>query len=94
MEGHGRDDQAEFAPPNLTADETTGVTGRLSEDAWVRRFRQVGRTRSGSPMPWENFQRMSDADLRSLYRYIRSLPAIHRDTGPPVRAPGSFTVEG
>ena len=92
MEGHGRDSQAEFAPPNLTADETTGVTGRLTEDAWVTRFRTVGRTRSGSPMPWENFQRMSDGDLRSLYRYVRSLPAIHRDTGPPVRARGSFTV--
>lgn len=94
MEGHGRDDQAEFAPPNLTADETTGVTGRLTEDEFVARFRQVGRTRSGSPMPWENFQRLSDGDLRSLYRFLRSLPPIHRNSGPPVRAPGSFTVEG
>ena len=93
MEGHGQDDAAEFAPPNLTADETTGVTGRLDEDAFVARFREVGRTRSGSPMPWENFQRLSDADLRSIHRYLRSLPPVHRNTGPPVRAPGSFTPE-
>jgi mono/diheme cytochrome c family protein len=93
MEGHGRDDQAEFAPPNLTADEETGVTGRISEDGFLARFRLVGRTRSGSPMPWENFERLSDDDLRSIYRYLRSLPPIHRNTGPPVRAPGSFTVE-
>ncbi len=92
MEGHGQDDQAEFAPPNLTADETTGATGRLTEDGWITRFREIRRTRSGSPMPWENFQRLSDGDLRSIYRYLHSLPPIHRDTGPPVRAPGSFTV--
>jgi mono/diheme cytochrome c family protein len=93
MEGHvASEGEVEYSPPNLTRDRTTGYTGRASEDVFVQRFREIGRTGLGSPMPWENYARMSDADLRSIYRYIVSLPAVRRDTGPNSRAPGSFDV--
>ena len=38
-------------------------------------FVQVVRSRnSRPPMPWPNLHAMSDTDLRSVYRYVRSLP--------------------
>lgn len=80
----------EYAAPNLTSDEATGFTGRSTEEQFIERFRVLGRTSAGSPMPWENFGRLSDGDLRSIYRYIRSLPAIHHDNGPGWREAGSF----
>jgi hypothetical protein len=26
---------------------------------------------------------MSDGDLRAIYRYLKTVPAVHRDVGPP-----------
>lgn len=62
-----------FLSPNLTPDPTSGWISDWSEDVFVARFR-VGRVHVGSPMPWTAFKRMSDDDLRALYRYLRSLP--------------------
>jgi mono/diheme cytochrome c family protein len=61
-----------FVTPNLTPDPKTGHIYAWSEDAFVARFK-VG-VDTGSPMPWQTFSRMSDDDLRALYRYFRSLP--------------------
>lgn len=41
----------------------------LSEDEWLRRARSPMRP----PMPWFNLSAMSDADLRAVYRFVRSL---------------------
>jgi hypothetical protein len=38
-----------------------------------------------SYMPWEFFARMTDDDLRAIYRYLRSLPPVHNETGPSIR---------
>jgi mono/diheme cytochrome c family protein len=72
-----------WAPPNITSDPETGKLGRLSEDEFVARFR-AGRVLPGSPMPWQGFRRMSEEDLRAMYRYLKSVPAVRRDVGPPV----------
>jgi hypothetical protein len=32
-------------------------------------------------MPWEAFQRMTDGDLRAIYRYLRTVPAVENETG-------------
>jgi mono/diheme cytochrome c family protein len=61
-----------FVTPNLTPDPTTGHIYAWSEDVFVARFKNAVGT--ASPMPWETFSRMSDDDLRALYRYFRSLP--------------------
>ena len=73
-----------WAPPNITSDPATGRLGRMSEDDFVNRFR-AGRVLEGSPMPWQGFQRMAEEDLRAMYRYLKSLPPVVRDVGPPVR---------
>ncbi|HYV97347.1 MAG TPA: c-type cytochrome [Gemmatimonadaceae bacterium] len=72
-----------WSPPNITSDPETGRVGRLTEDQFVARFRQ-GRVLPGSPMPWQAFSRLSEDDLRSIYRYLKSVPPVKRDNGPPM----------
>ena len=74
----------ELVPPNLTPDSRTGRIAAWSEDQFVARFRQ-GRVIPGSPMPWNAFARMSDDDLRAIYRYLRTVPPVVHETGPSVR---------
>ena len=71
-----------WSAPNLTSDAKTGRLGTLTEDAFVARFR-MGRLIPGSPMPWPAYGNMTDDDLRAIYRYLKSLPPVERDTGPP-----------
>ena len=42
----------------------------LTEDQWLKKARKLT---ARPPMPWFNVQAMSGADLRAMYRYIRSL---------------------
>lgn len=71
-----------WSPPNITSDPETGRLGRMSEGVFVARFR-LGRVISHSPMPWQSYRRMSDDDLRAIYRYLKTVPAVHRDVGAP-----------
>lgn len=80
-------DGMEMVAPNLTADPKTGMTGKLSEDQFLARLRG-GRTYPFSLMPWENLSRMTESDIRSVYRYLRTLPPVENDVGPTVRAQG------
>lgn len=67
--------------PNLTPDPT-GVLARFAdEEAWVGRFR-TGRVIAASYMPWGPFSRMTDEDLRAIYRYLRTLAPVANDVGP------------
>jgi len=77
----------EIVAPNLTPDPRTGVMAAWSEDAFVARFR-AGRLHAGSTMPWEAFRRMTEDDLRSIYRYLASLDPVERETGPSRRPRG------
>jgi mono/diheme cytochrome c family protein len=88
---HGEDSDMEYCPPNLTS-SPTGITGKLDEDAFVARI-ETGRIHKTSIMPWEGFQNTAEVDLRSVYRYLKSLPPVDRDTGPPYR-PVGWTPEG
>jgi hypothetical protein len=74
-----------YVPPNLTPDAMTGRSGQWTEDVWVGRFRQ-GELIEGTPMPWGAYARMTDADLRSLYRYLRTLPPTINEVGAPVQS--------
>ncbi len=83
---HSRaDPNSMYVSPNLTPDPDTGHITAWTEDAFVRRFR-MGLLIQDSPMPWGGFSRMTDTDLRALYRYLRSLPPVHHDVDP-VRQP-------
>jgi mono/diheme cytochrome c family protein len=73
-----------FVSPNLTPDPETSPVGAWSEDAFVARFR-MGEAIPGTPMPWGAFARLTDEDVRAIYRYLRSLPATINRTGPAVQ---------
>jgi mono/diheme cytochrome c family protein len=72
-----------WSPPNITSDPETGRLGQLTEDQFVSRFRQ-GRAIPGSPMPWQGYARLAEDDLRAIYRYLKSVPPVTSDVGPPV----------
>lgn len=86
------DDEADpnkiWSPPNLTPDPKTGVVARMSEDEFVARM-HAGPVVPGTPMPWAAYAGMRDEDLRSIYRFLMSLPPVEHDVGPPVRTRGS-----
>ena len=56
----------------------SGVTARM----------RSGRVFKSSIMPWENLGRASESDLRSIYRYLKSLPPVENDVGPSYRERG------
>jgi mono/diheme cytochrome c family protein len=73
------DSKKKFITPNLTPDPRWGWLEAWSEDAFVARFKG-GRVHADSPMPWEAFQRMTETDLRAIYRYLQTVPPAQ--TGP------------
>jgi mono/diheme cytochrome c family protein len=70
-----------LVPPNLTPDPGTSPIGVWTEDMFLTRFRQ-GPILKETIMPWGAYSRMTDDDLRSVYRYLRSLPPVVHETGP------------
>jgi cytochrome c553 len=73
--------------PNLTPDDETGI-GRWSEELFfeiVRSGKHLGRGRPIlPPMPIASLQNLSDEDLRSLFAYLKSLPAIANRVPDPL----------
>jgi mono/diheme cytochrome c family protein len=72
---------------NLTPDENTGL-GIWTEDMFMKALR-TGRHMGASreilpPMPWFNYGRMTDDDLKAVYAYLRSIPAIHNRVPDPL----------
>lgn len=78
------DDSFVYRQPNLTPDPETGMLAKWSEEQFVQRFR-AGRVLKTSKMPWEAFREMTDADLRGVYRYLKSLPPTKHYIGPSRR---------
>jgi mono/diheme cytochrome c family protein len=68
--------------PNLTSDAKTGQSGVLTEEQFVTRMK-AGRVLEASPMPWNNFTRLEDDDLRAIYRYLRTVPKVASESRPP-----------
>ncbi len=81
------DPDFEIVAPNLTPDPATGMITSWDEARFVERFR-AGRAYAGSIMPWESYHRLTEEDVRSLYRYLRTLPAVANDVGPVRRPAG------
>src|SRR5712692_1288998 len=68
-------------PSNLTPDTTPGI-GQWGEADFLQALR-TGVGRSGAQMhrfmPWRQIRRMTDDDLRAIYRYLRTLPPIRNE---------------
>jgi len=35
-------------------------------------------------MPWQSYARLAEDDIRGMYRYLKSVPPVVNDVGPPV----------
>ncbi|MFO7613999.1 MAG: c-type cytochrome [Bacteroidales bacterium] len=76
-----------YVSPNLTPHATTGIMAHWSEEAFIHRFKS-GRIHKGSVMSWGCYSRMDEADLKALYRYLKSLEPVEFAVGKTVYAPG------
>lgn len=72
-----------YVPPNLTSDPKTGRIYGWNEATFLRRFR-AGKTYPMGVMPWGAFGRLSDDDLRAIFRFLRSVPPVEHASGPAV----------
>jgi mono/diheme cytochrome c family protein len=72
---------------NLTPDKETGL-GDWTVEEFIATM-QTGRERGKGrpvlpPMPVQNLKALSDSDIRALFAYLQSLPAIKNRTPQPV----------
>ncbi|HWP58881.1 MAG TPA: c-type cytochrome [Candidatus Acidoferrales bacterium] len=74
---------------NLTPDKETGL-GEWSEETFIRAMRtgkHQGQPNGRDilpPMPWFNVKQLSDDDLKAVWAYLQSLPAIKNHVPFPI----------
>ncbi|MBS1774189.1 MAG: cytochrome c [Bacteroidetes bacterium] len=61
--------------PNLTPDPETGHLAGWNETTFINRFR-MGKLIKHSEMPWGPFSRMSDNNLKAIYRYLQTVKPV------------------
>ncbi len=71
----------EVVTPNITPDPQDGHIKDWSEQKFIERFRQ-GKLNPHSAMPWGPFKRMSDVELKAIYKYLQTLKPESNDPGP------------
>ncbi|MDP4114656.1 MAG: cytochrome C [Bacteroidota bacterium] len=71
--------------PNITPDNRTGI-GNLSAEKFIRLFKKydAASIKNNSDclnciMPWVIFSGMTETDLKSIYSYLKTLPAIYAE---------------
>ena len=79
---------------NLTPDKETGL-GEWTEEAFIQALR-TGKHQGQPdgrdilpPMPWPGFAHMTDSDLKAVWAYLHSLPAVHNQVPTPVPPAGA-----
>ena len=72
---------------NLTPDNLTG-SGAWTEKSFMDAMRTGKHLGTGRPilppMPWPNFAQMTDEDLKSIFAYLRLIPAIPNQVPQPI----------
>jgi mono/diheme cytochrome c family protein len=77
---------------NLTPNELVGI-GIWTEDMFVRAIKtgkHMGEASSRDilpPMPWPAYRNLTDADLKAVYAYLRTLPPSDNRVPDPVAPP-------
>lgn len=81
---------------NLTPDNNTGL-GIWTEDMFVKAMRTGRHMGAGRailpPMPWRSLAALDDEDLKAIYAYLRTVPAITNRVPEPVSPRGSVALE-
>jgi hypothetical protein len=72
---------------NLTPDPATGI-GTWSPEQFVATIRQGQHMGLGKrllyPMPWQELAKLPDADLISIYAYLRTINPVSNKVPPPI----------
>ena len=74
---------------NLTPDKNTGI-GIWTEEMFLSALK-TGRHMGVSrpilpPMPWQAFRNLSDADLKAIFSYLRTIKPVHNRIPDPIFA--------
>lgn len=81
---------------NLTPDQATGL-GIWTEDMFLKAMRTGKHMGSGRdilpPMPWQSVAALSDEDIKSIYAYLRTVPAITNAVPHPIGPNGEGDFE-
>jgi hypothetical protein len=76
---------------NLTPDKETGLGDWTEENfiATMRTGRRMGKGRAIlPPMPFDVFAKMTDSDLKSIFAYLQTIPAVKNKVPEPVAPDG------
>ena len=75
---------------NLSPDPETG-TGAWNEELFIRILRTGKFMGAGRdilpPMPWYDFAKLTEADLKAIFAYLKSLKPVKNQVPAPVLAP-------
>jgi mono/diheme cytochrome c family protein len=75
---------------NLTPDSSTGI-GLWTEAQFISTIRNGKHLANGRrllpPMPWYNVAALTDEDLKAVFAYLKSLPAVINRVPAPVTPP-------
>ena len=76
---------------NLTPDTTTGL-GSWTEAIFIKAIRTGKDMGEGRPilppMPWDMYRNLTDADLKAIFAFLRSLPPIENAVPDPISPSG------
>ena len=72
---------------NLTSDSATGM-GAWSLDNFISTMRTGKHLGTGRmilpPMPWDGIGRLTDEDLKAIYTYLQTVPAVNNRVPAPI----------
>lgn len=75
---------------NLTPDKETGL-GSWTEEMFIKALRTGKDMGEGRPilppMPWENFGKLPDEDLKAIYAYLRTIKPVSNAIPEPIPPP-------
>ena len=83
---------------NLTPDDSTGL-GEWTEEAFMQAIRtgkhqgQPNGRMILPPMPWEIIRWATDEDLKAIWAYLRTIPAIENAVPTPIPPAGAPQME-
>ena len=82
---------------NLTSDPETGL-GKWTPETFIAAIRTGRHEGQGRPilppMPWPMYRNATDEDLRAVFAYLRSIPAIKNRVPQPIEPPPAPATGG
>jgi hypothetical protein len=75
---------------NLTPDKETGIGAWTADEfvATIKSGRKQGRGRELlPPMPWQQYQVLSEGDLKAMYAYLMTVPPVKNKVPDPLPPP-------